>query len=287
MVTSSAVVGSSAMTSRGLLAKAMAISTRWHMPPDNLVRIVAQQVGAVRKMHRREQRHRPLAPASRDELTPSRARCSSNLPADGHHRVECRHRFLRDEGDVVAQQAIGVPAEIVRKVVAIEQERFRRRLQSRAAASARWCGRPSICRHRIRRPDRESRPAQASKEVARLPARRDRPVGRHFEIVGLQGRLSQRCRFRKPHVECAPQPVAKQVEAKSPSEDRQDREAANSTATDKHIVARRRSSGPTPAICARRSCRQTTGSPRRRPRCAISRLMSVISSGVSPAEFRG
>ncbi len=35
MVTSSAVVGSSAITSFGLLAKASAISTRWHIPPES------------------------------------------------------------------------------------------------------------------------------------------------------------------------------------------------------------------------------------------------------------
>ena len=35
MVTSSAVVGSSAITSLGLLAKASAISTRWHIPPES------------------------------------------------------------------------------------------------------------------------------------------------------------------------------------------------------------------------------------------------------------
>ena len=35
MVTSSAVVGSSAMTSFGLQASAMAIMTRWRMPPEN------------------------------------------------------------------------------------------------------------------------------------------------------------------------------------------------------------------------------------------------------------
>ena len=35
MVTSSAVVGSSAMTSRGLPASAIAIITRWRMPPDS------------------------------------------------------------------------------------------------------------------------------------------------------------------------------------------------------------------------------------------------------------
>ncbi len=35
MVTSSAVVGSSATRTSGLLATAMATMTRWHMPPEN------------------------------------------------------------------------------------------------------------------------------------------------------------------------------------------------------------------------------------------------------------
>ena len=35
MVTSSAVVGSSAMMSFGLLSSAMAIATRWRIPPEN------------------------------------------------------------------------------------------------------------------------------------------------------------------------------------------------------------------------------------------------------------
>ena len=35
MVTSSAVVGSSAISSRGLQAIAMAIITRWFMPPES------------------------------------------------------------------------------------------------------------------------------------------------------------------------------------------------------------------------------------------------------------
>ena len=35
MVTSSAVVGSSAMRMSGLQARAMAIMTRWRMPPEN------------------------------------------------------------------------------------------------------------------------------------------------------------------------------------------------------------------------------------------------------------
>ncbi|MNT60024.1 hypothetical protein D3C72_1975810 [compost metagenome] len=35
MVTSSAVVGSSASSTRGLQASAIAIMTRWRMPPEN------------------------------------------------------------------------------------------------------------------------------------------------------------------------------------------------------------------------------------------------------------
>ena len=35
IVTSSAVVGSSAMMRSGLLSSAMAIATRWRMPPEN------------------------------------------------------------------------------------------------------------------------------------------------------------------------------------------------------------------------------------------------------------
>ena len=35
MVTSSAVVGSSAMSSSGLVERAIAIITRWRMPPDS------------------------------------------------------------------------------------------------------------------------------------------------------------------------------------------------------------------------------------------------------------
>jgi hypothetical protein len=35
VVTSSPVVGSSAISSRGSAASAIAISTRWHMPPES------------------------------------------------------------------------------------------------------------------------------------------------------------------------------------------------------------------------------------------------------------
>ena len=37
VVTSSAVPGSSAISSRGLLRSAMPISTRWRMPPESII----------------------------------------------------------------------------------------------------------------------------------------------------------------------------------------------------------------------------------------------------------
>ena len=46
-VTSRAVVGSSAISSFGRQASAMAIITRWHMPPGELVRVVPEPLAGV------------------------------------------------------------------------------------------------------------------------------------------------------------------------------------------------------------------------------------------------
>ena len=51
MVTSSAVVGSSAMSSAGAQASAMAIITRWRMPPDSLCGIVVDAHGGRGDAH--------------------------------------------------------------------------------------------------------------------------------------------------------------------------------------------------------------------------------------------
>ena len=69
MVTSSAVVGSSAMSSDGSQASAMAIIARWRMPPLELVRVVvARARPASGDAHELQQLHgalaRPPAPVS-------------------------------------------------------------------------------------------------------------------------------------------------------------------------------------------------------------------------------
>ena len=48
MVTSRAVVGSSQMRMRGRQAMAMAMTTRWRMPPGELVRVLAGAQTPVR-----------------------------------------------------------------------------------------------------------------------------------------------------------------------------------------------------------------------------------------------
>ena len=61
MVTSSAVVGSSAISSAGAQATPMAIITRWRMPPRELVGVVARR-GVRRRgdADARQDLHRPL-----------------------------------------------------------------------------------------------------------------------------------------------------------------------------------------------------------------------------------
>jgi hypothetical protein len=64
MVTSSAVVGSSAMTSFGLLAKQSDQHALAHAAGE-LMRIARQQLGGTRQMHRLERREHGVAPLAR------------------------------------------------------------------------------------------------------------------------------------------------------------------------------------------------------------------------------
>ena len=65
MVTSSAVVGSSAITSFGLLAKAMRDQHALAHAAGELMRIAREQVGAVRQVHRVERGEHAVAPVAR------------------------------------------------------------------------------------------------------------------------------------------------------------------------------------------------------------------------------
>ena len=67
MVTSSAVVGSSASSSVGFDARAMAIIARWRMPPRKLVRVVGNALRRRRDADEVEQLHRPARAARRGQ----------------------------------------------------------------------------------------------------------------------------------------------------------------------------------------------------------------------------
>ena len=122
MVTSSAVVGSSASSSFGPGASAMAIIARWRMPPE--IRAETNRAAAP---------HRGCPPGRSSSI----ARCArgtaaqpamhrqalGNLQPDRQHRVQRGHRFLEHDRDVLAthrgiqlglrqRQQIGAPPEI-------------------------------------------------------------------------------------------------------------------------------------------------------------------------------
>src|SRR6186997_890228 len=67
-VTSSAVVGSSAMSRRGLQAIAIASMTRWLMPPDRLHQLEGDCERRVQARHRVLEDHRDLAAEQRAPL---------------------------------------------------------------------------------------------------------------------------------------------------------------------------------------------------------------------------
>ena len=104
IVTSSAVVGSSAMSSSGLHASAMAIITRWRMPPRELVRVRVHALLGRGDAHLAQHLHRALP-----RLLPIEALVQPDRLADLlAHRVdgvERRHRLLEDHRDLVAADA--------------------------------------------------------------------------------------------------------------------------------------------------------------------------------------
>ena len=109
-VTSSAVVGSSAISSRGLAASAMRDHHALPHAARELVRIVAEPPRRIGDAHAVERilRRAPVA------CRPVSPRWSSerllDLRADGVHRVERGHRLLEDHADVVAADGLSAPA---------------------------------------------------------------------------------------------------------------------------------------------------------------------------------
>ena len=135
MVTSSAVVGSSAISSLGLQASAMAIITRWRMPPDSWCGYsAAAGAGSAMPTRLSISTARALRRLAIEALV--QAQRLADLAADGEHRVEARHRLLEDHADVVA--ADGAHRAIVeRQEVAALEAGLRRRSCPAAPGSRR------------------------------------------------------------------------------------------------------------------------------------------------------
>ena len=157
-VTSSAVVGSSAIRSCGRLIRAMAIRMRWRWPPENWCGIVAQaELPARAARPRASPPRRELSPPSEEASGDARAGLGDLVP-DAHDGVERSHRLLEDHRDVAAAEAAHRRFRQVFKRAAGEAYGAGNSgcwRQQDAAGRARW----QTFRSRIRRPGRESRPA--------------------------------------------------------------------------------------------------------------------------------
>ena len=101
IVTSSAVVGSSAISSLGLHESAIAIMTRCRMPPDNSWGYWrTRRSGAERPTRRSDSIARLRASRLGHALMEPHG--FRDLVADREHRVQAGHRLLEDHRDVVA-----------------------------------------------------------------------------------------------------------------------------------------------------------------------------------------
>ena len=116
-VTSSAVVGSSAMISCGRPDIAMAITAALAHAAGELVRILPRASGGIGDVDLAQQLDRP-APASLAGEAAMRDLAFGDLPADRQHRVQRGGRVLEDEADILAAhlpQALGARADDLRR----------------------------------------------------------------------------------------------------------------------------------------------------------------------------
>ena len=159
--TSSAVVGSSITISSGSSASAIAITTRWRMPPDSSCGY---------------ERTRPRSIPTISSRSPARASASGaadavvrlehvdELVADPHDRVEHVHRALEDERDVPPADAPQLLLAHPDEVLAAEQdlaagdlgrwlEDLQHGVREGALAAARFAGEPEDLAGRDRERD--------------------------------------------------------------------------------------------------------------------------------------
>ena len=121
IVTSSAVVGSSAISSSGSQARAIAIITRWAMPPDiSCGNAFSRRSGSGMPTIRSSSRARPRAgprfmfAVDLEDL--------ADLAADVPDRVQRRLRLLEDHADPVAAELAHLVGLELEQVPAVEQD---------------------------------------------------------------------------------------------------------------------------------------------------------------------
>ena len=182
MVTSSAVVGSSAMISLGLQASAMAIITRWRMPPESWCGYC---------------RSRRCGSAMPTISSSSTARFSAvgavralvllqrlgDLPADGQHGIERGHRLLEHHADVAAAHLRASPPRsgCAGRARRTGPRRPRSGPADRGSGAGSTAPRPT-CRSRFRPRSPRSRPLRRYRKCRRRRGRRPHRCEIRYEV---------------------------------------------------------------------------------------------------------
>ena len=196
IVTSSAVVGSSAITRRGLLENANAISTPLQHPAGQLMRVPTKQTTSIAEVRGGERRYRAFSPFHVIALAEPR-QMFIELRADRHHRIERGHRLLRNKSDRPAKQGAPPGRRHLHQVFALKQQRTTGDGKAGAGAIGQSHARPWIFRRRILQLSRESFQA-ADRTIARgWPAPRFRRFALSPSDLSLVMRTRSSARFQR------------------------------------------------------------------------------------------
>ncbi len=173
MVTSRPLVGSSASTTLGSQTSAIATTTRWTMPPRELVRIGAHSLPGIGNPDRSQHLRRPL-PCFVARRPVVREVDVGDLPAHRQHRIEMDAGVLDDDPYL--------PAPERAQLIAIKVEDAPARERDRAA------GDPPRIRHGVHEGSHEERFAD--------PALPDHPKG--FPPADVEGDVVESANRSRP-----------------------------------------------------------------------------------------
>ena len=121
MVTSSAVVGSSAIKSLGWQASAIAIMTRWRRPPESSCGYCAKRRSGAPIPTMRSSSSTRARIAARAHIA-MQAQRLADLEAHRKGRVQAGHRLLKDHADAVAAHVAHRALVQRQQVLAVERE---------------------------------------------------------------------------------------------------------------------------------------------------------------------